>query len=130
MKIGIITYDRPHKKTQDIMLRLIDHNITIIATKFIERKKIKKLYCHRPNMESQISTQKLCKYFGFKYIEHDKPNEIIKDLDVGLIGGCGIIKTNEAKIINSHPAYLPYGRGLDALSGLFTMVIHLGLQLI
>jgi len=115
MKIGIITYDVPHKKTQDIMLRLIGNDVTVIATKFKERKKIKTLYEHRPSMKSHVSTIDLCKHFGFNYIENNNPYEIIKRLDVGLIGGCGLIETTDCKIINSHPAYLPYGRGLDAL---------------
>ena len=35
-----------------------------------------------------------------------------------LIGGAGILPkklVNSMKIINSHPAYLPYVRGLDSL---------------
>jgi len=115
MKIGLITYDRPHRKTQDIMLRLLGHDVTVIATKFKERKKIKCLYQHRPDMNTSVSTKKLSKYLKFKYTESNNPCEVIDKLDVGLIGGCGIIEIGKTKIINSHPGYLPYGRGLDAL---------------
>ena len=42
----------------------------------------------------------------------------IKKEDFVLIGGAGIIKKELAdskRIINSHPAYLPYVRGLDSM---------------
>jgi phosphoribosylglycinamide formyltransferase-1 len=115
MKIAVITYDVPHKKTQDILMRLIGKDVTVIAMPFKERKPIKKLYWHRPNMNTNISTIELCKYFGFSHIKHNNPIELTKEMDVTLIGGCGIIKTDNSKIINSHPAYLPFCRGLDAL---------------
>jgi hypothetical protein len=115
MKIGIITYNIPHKKTQDIMMRLIGKDVTIIAMPFNKRKSLKKLYWHRPDMNTSVSTVQLCKSFGFDYVESNDPSKIINDIDVVLIGGCGIIKTSETKIINSHPAYLPHCRGLDAL---------------
>jgi len=115
MKIAVITYDVPHKKTQDILLRLIGKDVTVIAMPFKERKQINNLYWHRPNMNSSVSTIDLCRCFGFKYIESTEPHEIIKNLDVGLIGGCGLISVGNSKIINSHPAYLPFCRGLDAL---------------
>ncbi len=114
-EIGLITYDIPHKKTQDILIRLIGRNVTVIAMPFKKRKQHKKLYSHRPEMNSKISTVELSEKLGFKYLESNNPAKIIRNLDVGLIGGCGIIDTMDAKIINSHPSYLPYCRGLDAL---------------
>lgn len=113
--IGLITYDIPHKKTQDIMLHLLGNYVHVIAVPFKERKTRKILYPHRPSMHSNVSTKTLCKYFGFKYTKTENPVEIIKDLDITLIGGCGIIDSKGHKIINAHPGYLPYGRGLDAL---------------
>jgi len=116
MKIAVITYDVNHKKTQDILLRLIGKNVTVIATSFNDRKPVNKLYWHRPNMNTNISTVELCKYFEFNYIKHNNPIEIINEMDVTLIGGSGLIKTNDnSKIINAHPGYLPFCRGLDAL---------------
>ena len=47
MKLGIITYDKPHRKTQDIIkgLNLKGYNeITIIINKYKEYKNKKKKY--------------------------------------------------------------------------------------
>ena len=116
MKIGLITYNVPHKKTQDIMLRLLGRDVTVIAMDFQHRKPVKPLYKHRPDMITNVSTAELCKYFNFEYIESNTPCEIIKWLDVGIIGGCGLINVNQdVEIINAHPGVLPQGRGLDAL---------------
>jgi urease accessory protein UreE len=57
MKIGLITYDRPHRKTQDIMLRLLGRNVTVIAIPFKERKRHEPLYHHRPQMDTGIDTK-------------------------------------------------------------------------
>jgi hypothetical protein len=115
MKIGIITYDRPHRKTQDLMLRLMGRKVIVITIPFKERKRHEPLYQHRPQMDTGIDTRKLSIKLGFEFIYTDDPVEISDLCDVTLIGGCGIIKTGKTPIINAHPGYLPYSRGLDAL---------------
>jgi len=116
--IAIITYDRPHRKTQDLLIRLIDHEVIVIATPFKKRTQHHSLYQHRPPMDTGISTEKLCNKFGFDYINHLHPAEWIRknNISSAIIGGANILETDQdLKIINSHPGYLPYGRGLDAL---------------
>ena len=62
----------------------------------------------------------MSKKLGYDYYELKSLNELpkIKKEDFVLIGGAGIIKKELAdskRIINSHPAYLPYVRGLDSM---------------
>jgi methionyl-tRNA formyltransferase len=117
-KLAVITYDCPHKKTQDILIKLCekDYNITVIAMPFVKRDR-SFVYSHRPDMSNAVSTKKLCELFGYEYHKSDKPADIMDELniDVGIIGGAGIIDPGNKKIINSHPGYLPNVRGLDAL---------------
>lgn len=121
MRLAVITYNRPHKKTQDLLIKLITDDlihVTVIAVTYIPRDPWKSLYQHRPGMNTNISTKRLCEKFGFEYIEDDKPIQRMEKehIYVGLIGGCGIIEVNDnVKIINAHPGYLPYSRGLDGL---------------
>ena len=51
MKIGIITYDIPHLKTQEIIYRLHDkgYKISIFINRFKKIKKRVTLYNHRPH---------------------------------------------------------------------------------
>ena len=120
MKIAVLTYDVPHRKTQDLLMRLLVHplEVIVIATPFSKRKQHKCLYKHRPDMDTGISTKTICERVGYTYIEDSNIyNPIINEgIETVLIGGSGIIKLDErVNIINSHPGYLPFNRGLDAL---------------
>jgi hypothetical protein len=50
LKIGIITYNVPHLKTQDVIFKLLERNykISLILTKFKKFKKRTTLQSHRP----------------------------------------------------------------------------------
>ena len=47
--IYVLTYDFPHKKTQDLLfkLKLKDYNVTVIGTPWVERKNFTPLIPHR-----------------------------------------------------------------------------------
>ena len=118
--IYILTYNAPHRKTQDLILRLKAHgynNITVLATPWKDRKNFTPLIPHRKFNTLNIKPSDLCTRLGYEFLEVE-----IKELDFKndliLIAGAGIIPKNiveNHKIINSHPAYLPYVRGLDSL---------------
>ena len=125
MKIAIITYDRPHRKTQDLVFGLMAHahtNLTLIAIPWKERTNYMGLYAHRPTSCIDIIPQNFAENLGLGFhhyplasigeiLEHVKPDKVV-------IGGAGIIPeatTKEWNIINSHPGWLPNVRGLDAL---------------
>jgi methionyl-tRNA formyltransferase len=121
MKIGVITYDHPHRKTQDLIYRLMlmgYDDIELIILPWIERKEHKPFYQHRPIDAVQITIEQLCIRLG-KVSHWGKLTEIFAEnrYDKILIGGAGILPQEVLKynIINSHPGYLPKVRGLDAL---------------
>jgi methionyl-tRNA formyltransferase len=121
--IFVLTYNYPHKKTQDLLfkLQLQDYDkITVVSTPWVERKNFKPIFPHRIGQVNDIYPKELCKKLSFDYIELDSLDDFpeIYDNDYILIGGAGIIKKELAdskKIINSHPAYLPLVRGLDSM---------------
>lgn len=121
MQIGIITYDHPHRKTQDLICRLIlmgYSNIELIVLPWNRWKKHEPLYQHRPTEAVQITTEQLCYRFGLKYHRGELIDILAKnEYDRILIAGAGILPPEVIKynIINSHPGYLPNMRGLDAL---------------
>ena len=117
--VYVLTYDFPHKKTQDLLfkLKLKDYNVTVIGTPWVERKNFTPLIPHRFFKADNIYPSDLCDKLGFEY-RKIKSLEELEVNDYILIGGAGIIPkklTDSKKIINSHPAYLPYMRGLDSL---------------
>ena len=123
--IYVLTYDSIHKKTQDILIRLKlngYNNVTVLATPWIKRKNFIPLIPHRNFKAINISLNDLCSKlkYSLNRIDTDNLNEYFSYSDKGtiLIGGAGILAkelVENNKIINSHPAFLPYVRGLDAL---------------
>jgi len=121
MRIGIITYDHPHRKTQDLIYHLVLMGysyIDLILLPWVERAGHVPLYQHRPTEAIQINTGDLCERMRLFYQRGDLVDILSKNkYDKILIGGAGILPPEvlEYNIINSHPGYLPNIRGLDAL---------------
>ena len=126
--IYVITYDYPHRKTQDLLFRLLAKNyknIAVFSTPWVERKNFVPFIPHRPfefhkNATINIYPEELSRKLGFDYFKLNSLDDLppIKENDYVLIGGAGIIKkslTDSKRIINSHPAFLPYVRGLDSM---------------
>ena len=117
MNIGVITYDIPHKKTQDVLFRLKVAgfaNVECVALPFIDRVNFKSLVSCRLGDGVDILPDVFCERLGYGYTE----NVDLKKYDKILIGGARILEQSFIKgyeIINAHPGYLPYVRGLDSL---------------
>ena len=118
--INVLTYNAPHKKTQDLLFRLKlkgYDDVNVLATPWEFRKNFSPLIPHRKFNTLDYTPSNLCEKLGYNFSEIE-----LKNLEVGnewiLIGGAGILSeevVNSGKVINSHPAYLPYVRGLDSL---------------
>lgn len=118
VQIGVLTYNVPHRKTQDILfgLKALGYNARVYIVDFIERNNFKPLYSHRPTACIQIDTTDLCDNLGFEYSQH-KDYDFAMHENTILIAGARILPASIIRpgIINSHPGILPYTRGLDAL---------------
>ena len=115
--IGIITYNVPHRKTQDLVSQLLlrgHTNLCLVLIPYIERKNHIPLYQHRPSECANVDVFQMCNNFNIDYTSHLKT----QDFENTLIGGAGILSKElvaQHNIINSHSGYLPYVKGLDAL---------------
>lgn len=125
----ILTYDTPdgivHKKTQDLLLNLKTkgyHNIAVYAIPWVERKNFKSLIPHRHFEPVNVGSRDLCERLGYMY-NAISMEDVVAQMNVYskthlLIGGAGMLPKelcDTNRVINSHPAYLPYTRGLDSL---------------
>ena len=135
ISIAVITYDKAHRKTQDTIAKLLIRgysNLTIIALPWEERKNFKPLFSHRPSNCEDIQLDILCKNLSIAY-EKMKVEELSsyfndKCFDYILITGAGLLPEElglNHKIINSHPGYLPFSKGLDA----FKWAVYKGMPL-
>lgn len=121
MKIGIITYDKPHKKTQEVLFGLSEigyKKIKLIISKFkkFKNKKNHNFLNHRPFQFEGPNYKELSKFYGIEYCEFDNI-KTFKNLDVALVCGSSLINKKLIKknfIINCHSGLIPLRRGLDS----------------
>ncbi|WP_295842921.1 formyltransferase family protein [uncultured Apibacter sp.] len=125
-KIAVICYNKPTRKTQEVLLRLKGkgyNDVDVYAIPFILRKTLHPLIAHRPSeLLVKIDNEQLVANLNFTYIskEIEELDECFtkKSYHSILIAGAGLLPeslVSRHKLINSHPGYLPYVRGLDAL---------------
>lgn len=123
--IAIITYDAPHRKTQDLVTRLILNGHTqlhLVVTPWVKRKNFQPIFTHRPTNKVEVTIEHLAARLriDFTKINVDELNNFFNNnkFEHILIGGAGILPqelVEDHKLINGHPGYLPYVKGLDAL---------------
>jgi phosphoribosylglycinamide formyltransferase-1 len=123
-KIVVLTYDAPHRKTQDLLFRLQLKRIMpiVVGLPWENRRNFKPLLPHRPWQPLAWEPVDLCNAMGLEYIVA-RPDELVSLFsllmpDYVLIGGAGILDrelVTRFRIINAHPGWLPLVRGLDAL---------------
>ena len=115
MRIGIITYKKPHKKTQLIAEHLKNNgnDIFFFFLPFQKRKKRRIFFNHRPKEFDVISNIKFCKKNLIKIYDFKKLNRIKLDHILITVGVLIDTKKIKKKIINCHSGLLPNSRGLD-----------------
>jgi phosphoribosylglycinamide formyltransferase-1 len=128
--IVVLTYDAPHRKTEDVIWKLLSGGISkfsIIGTPWVERKPRKYIYGHRPAEppwpnEPNGHPSSIYKNVGIGY-EVVQPASLCARLrrlepELVVVGGAGILDpqiVSEFKVLNVHPGLLPWRRGLDIL---------------
>ena len=121
MRIGIITYDYAHLKTEQLVCRYIQNEkvsaVNLYAMPFIPRVKRAIIISHRPDMTRSIPTESLAELSKVKFHKWNGNEAISEFNDIFVIGGAGIIDiafANNKPIVNAHPEIIPLTRGLDS----------------
>jgi phosphoribosylglycinamide formyltransferase-1 len=128
MKVGLLTYDTPHLKTEQIPCGLAlepGMAVDVLASPFSPRKPRAPRFQHRPDMNASITPAELSHQLGFGFSRVPEVGEIDRDFDYIIIGGAGLLPAefvNRYKVVNCHPGLQPAVRGLDA----FKWAIHDG----
>ena len=121
MRIGIITYDYAHLKTEQLVSRYTQNEkiseINLYALPFIPRAERTVVIQHRPDMTLAVPTESLSELSKVNFQKWGGKEDISEFNDIFVIGGAGIIDIAFAKgkpIVNAHPGIIPLTRGLDA----------------
>lgn len=117
--IYILTYDHPHRKTQDFLNSLKSsgvNNIKVMAQPWVQRKNFVPIYKTRPE-NFDIYPESLCNQLEYEF-ERYEVSKFDKTDEVIMIAGAGILPPfiyENNILINAHCGYIPQVRGLDSL---------------
>lgn len=121
MRIGIITYDCAHLKTEQLACRYNQNEkiseINLYALPFVPRAERAVVLPHRPDMTRAVPTESLSELSKVNFQKWDGKKDVSEFNDLFVIGGAGIIDIAFAKgkpIVNAHPGIIPLTRGLDS----------------
>jgi len=124
----VLTYDHPHRKTEDVVWRLMlaGRRPELVVLKWENRKQRRLLYAHRPAetgwaCESVTSPRGLAESLDLPIHFTNEIDTLEDKLDrmspeVVVIGGAGILPppvVEKHNVLNVHPGLLPARRGLD-----------------
>ena len=118
IKVGILTYDKPHLKTQQVINGLLKKNNVsikkIIFSKFKPFKERKIFFKHRPSQFIGQHPLEIANSLKIKFENINNKNSFF-NLDYVIVCGSQIIKKKIKKkfIINCHSGLIPQSRGLD-----------------
>jgi phosphoribosylglycinamide formyltransferase-1 len=120
MKICLLTYDAPHRKTAQIFNTL--HNrgfrgVDFLLMPFVKRPGRDVLFAHRPPQFEGPDPRSLAALSGGRVNAYDRWRELLDHYDYFLICGSNLIEAdfaNSGKILNSHAGLIPACRGLDS----------------
>lgn len=121
MRVGIITYNYPHLKTEQLVCRYVAKKqikeVNLYALPFKPRQRRTVIFAHRPDMTQSVTTETLAEFPNVRFQKWDGYQDISLSNDIFIIGGAGILDVGFAQgkpIINLHPGIIPITRGLDA----------------
>lgn len=127
---GLITYDSPHLKTQQI-LESAHNNISLIITVPLRPFKSRNVILnHRPPQFTGLPPQELSEKYSIECVPLNffLGSSLISSLNRLIVGGCGLLPesiTSVIPIVNCHSGLIPQSRGLDS----FKWALHDSLQL-
>ena len=121
MRVGIITYNCRHMKTEQIVLKYststLISEINVYLLPFVQRPARDVVISHRPSMPLGVDVNDLSTVNKVNTKLWDGFKNISKECDIFIISGAGILNIDFAEgkpILNVHPGIIPQTRGLDS----------------
>lgn len=129
MRIGVFAYNWPHRKTQDVLLRLWVEAMDVACVVAMDPVPLDLPESTRrvkPEHVDPVHPRKVASRMDVPYheVQHDTPEcaALLRDhgVELGVVAGARILKdpvldAPTEGILNLHPGLIPEVRGLDAL---------------
>jgi phosphoribosylglycinamide formyltransferase-1 len=119
MRVGLITYDVPHRKTQEVLLGIHlkrRYELRLLIAPFTPHRNREVVFRHRPEQFTGPSATELSRQLGIPMLPLASETAF-ESLDICLVLGAGLIKEDSIRdgfILNAHPGLIPLVRGLDS----------------
>lgn len=121
MKIGVITYDTHHLKTEQLVLSFAANSLVsevkLLTLPFQQRAERDIGFLHRPDQTVAMHSRDLANVDKVSMTQWDGYALPDSDIDCFIIAGAGILNVAFAQgkpIVNAHPGIIPTTRGLDS----------------
>ena len=120
LSISLVTYDVPHKKTQDVLAALMlrdKYTLSLTVVPFKPRPERETLFQHRPTQHVGPDARSLARTHQLESFDIANWREFHAQIDYFLICGAGLLDgefCTRARILNVHPGLIPQTRGLDS----------------
>lgn len=83
--IGIISYQTPHRKTEQMVLNLAErYHLTVYGLPFVPRPPRRVLFQHRPDQAQAADPAELCAAVGADYVPLESDTQIDNGCDIYL----------------------------------------------
>ena len=117
--LGIITYNKPHLKTQQVLEQLLAKSFKtkLYTIPFVPRKPRKPKFQHRPNPFQGVPPEEIAQQHHLPLRACHSDAEIDNACDLYMVLGAGILSEEcleGKKVLNVHPGIIPISRGLDS----------------
>lgn len=117
--LGLITYNLPHLKTQQVLEQLLakSFKIKLYTIPFVPRKPRKPKFQHRPKPLQGIPPKEIAQQHHLPLCACNSDAEIDNTCDLYMVLGGGILSEaclEGKKVLNVHPGIIPISRGLDS----------------
>jgi phosphoribosylglycinamide formyltransferase-1 len=120
LRITILTYDAPHRKTHDVLQTMLLRNcfdIQIATVPMIQRAERNVLFNHRPKQFVGPSIRQIAKAHSLMIRDFENWRSFHNESDYFVVCGANLLDgefcTNN-KVLNCHPGLIPMTRGLDS----------------
>jgi phosphoribosylglycinamide formyltransferase-1 len=120
MNLCLLTYDRPHLKTSQVVNGLHKRGILVVdflLTPFAQRADRNVLCQHRPQQFAGPTPHEIAAFSGGSVYPYRDWPALLDRYDYFLVCGANLIEAefaNSGKILNVHAGLIPAVRGLDA----------------
>lgn len=118
--ITLITYDAPHRKTQDVLSTMLMRDrftINIAIVPLVERKQRNILFKHRPDQFLGPSIREIAEKYRLAIHDFTNWRELQARTEFFVVCGANLLEPefcDNNKIVNCHPGLIPMTRGLDS----------------